>query len=224
MDNGSHNSEYVIGSMDRKGRLMSFWPSKILFPICIFIFCTGFTLPSPRELRQEIRQELQKIKEMTPTAKRRAQWKARYEQAVEALKKAETQSAERYAPKLWQDALNLLSKAKEYAKKKSYLKAAYLAKKAKEAAESASTKAEEARRKAQASAKQNIEGLKKQIEILKKRASQGNQALKEKMDQLMLGLRDLVHALELEQFEQVKKGARELDERIRRLLEGSSSD
>ncbi len=182
-----------------------------------FVFCTGFTLPSPKDLRKDIKKELAKIREKSPGAKQLALWRQRYEEAVDAIKQAERQSAQRYAPDTWEDALNMLSKAKEYARQKSYLKAEFLARKAAEAGNKAREASEKARADAISASRKTIERLKKEIDRLKDKVTSGRPELSRQIDELTIRLMDLVHAMKLDQFKDVEEGAQTLDKDIKKL-------
>ncbi len=185
--------------------------------LCAFVLCTGFTLPSPARLKDSLRQELEKIREKGPGARQLARWREEYERAVSVLEEAELQGAQRYAPDTWHYALGLLSRAKEYARQKAYPKAAFLAKKAREQGKLAIEEAEKARESALKQARATLERLKKQLDAIKAGLEADSKPARKRLNELLLQWTDLVRASELEQFEDVDAGAKELEARIREL-------
>ncbi len=183
----------------------------------LLTFCTGFTLPSPTSLREDIKKELARIREKSPGAKQLARWRHRYEEAISSIKQAERQSAQRLAPDAWNEALNMLSRAKEYARQKSYLKAEFLARKAAEAANRAREISEKARADSIAKARRITERLKKRLDQLKNMIPKEDAELTRRVNELTIRWADLVHAIKLDQFKEVEKGARSLDNDIKKL-------
>ncbi len=209
--------KYFHGNMTKASKQIALKISTLSLLGLVFLLCSGFTLPSPSELKKDLKEELKKIREKTPGAKQLAYWRDCYDQAVQAIEEAEWQGAERYAPEAWNEALQLLSKAKEYARKKSYQKAAFLARKAREAGTRAKEQAEKARAEALAEAQKALDDLKEKLDKLSSEVPRNARGLVLRFNELVLQWTDLVHAKELEQFEDLKKGVKKLERKIKEL-------
>ena len=110
----------------------AFW-ARFLFLFLAITSLSGFSYSDRKRLGQEIgseiKAELQRIVEKTPSAKLRKQWRAERGNASDALDSALCIEADRYSPEKWDEAVALFQKAKYYASNRSYRKAIYLAKK-----------------------------------------------------------------------------------------------
>ncbi len=175
---------------------------------CLLLLC-GFSFSDPhkvsQEIKQDLRQELQKIAEMTPGAKLRNEWRARRNKAEGALKQAEMVEAKRFCPEKWDEAVAVFKKAKYYASKRSYRKAIFLAKKAEE-------QAAEARTLAQKILDQKTSELNRQYRKLRLRADDvtasvppGAEKLAIQAADISLAVEDVRIAIELRQFEDAEK-------------------
>jgi hypothetical protein len=194
-----------------------FEPDRLLALTAIALcmgLCSGFSVPSPDELKMELQEELKQIREMAPEAKRMALWRREKESAEAAIKKAEMLGASRYASESWTESMGLLSRAEEYAAEKSFRKAAFLVKKAREAAEKAGQEAQKIREQKRGEAQDRIALLQKALDRLAAMVSPDDEKMTIKLDQLTLELRDMVNAMDLEQFDDVVKGADRLGKEV----------
>ncbi len=175
---------------------------------CALILC-GFSFSDPKKLTQEIKEEikveLQKIAEKTPSAKLRADWRTKRDSAEAALKKAETADASKYCPEKWDEAVALFKKAKHYASLRSYRKAIFLAKKAEKTAGKAATAAAEIISKKTAELKGTYKRLRLQADDISASIPPDAEKLSAKAAELSLALEDARLAIELRQFEDAQK-------------------
>jgi hypothetical protein len=176
--------------------------------------CSGFSVPSPGELKKELQEELKQIREMTPEAKGMALWKRERECAEAAIRKAEISGAPRYASESWTETTGLFSRAEGYAAERSFRKAAFLARKAREAAEKTGKEAREAREEKREEARDRIALLQKALDRLAGMVSPDDERMTTELDHLTLELRDLANAMDLEQFEDVLNGADRLGKKL----------
>ncbi len=191
---------------------------------CLFV--TGFNIPkinipSREQLRKNLQKEIDKIKALTPEAKRHALWLKKKLAAQQALEKAKLEGAQRYAIQSYNKALYYLTSAINYAKAKAYLKAIYLAKKSREMSDQAQRLADQRRVSLKAKVDKQLKDLKTKIDSLFKKIASNPRLLKEKA-RILLAYQDLVHALHLEQFDQIKTGITKIEHKIRMLLNNKS--
>jgi len=173
-------------------------------------------------LKKEIRKELEKIQEMTPSGKERAAWREHRDDARAAIDRAERTGAPGYARNYWDEATGLFSRAKEYAAGRSYRKASYLARKAGEAASRAADEAERVRSEKERSARAVLNQVKKSIDAMALKVPSDNRDLLVRKTEFLLEYSDLVSAMSLEQYDEVLEKAPELRKAI--LLFGSGLD
>lgn len=188
-------------------------PFVVALGLSCLLLLAGFKVLSPTELRQDLRQELEKIREMTPGAKERALWEEGRRSAEEALEAAELADVPLYAPEAMAEATSLFSLADEYAGKHAYRKATYLARKAEEAAKKATEEANDVLQKRRAAAKAKLGCLREALNGLARSTSSEGDAARE-VAELFLALSDLAHAADLEQFDEVERGITALEGRI----------
>jgi hypothetical protein len=181
---------------------------------------SGFSFSDPKKLRQEIRQEilkeLEKIREKTPNAKKRAKWRKSRGEANDALLEARLYQASKYAPEEWDQAVALFRKAKEYAAKRSYLKADYLARQAAKYAHQATEKARAIIAKKEGTLRERYQKLKEELDSLSGRVPPDADSLQLRASELYLLLSDARLAMELRQFEDAEKGLEGAEEEINR--------
>lgn len=183
--------------------------------LCLILASTlmGFRSLDVKEIRKEVRQELARIKEMTPGAKQRKEWLEGRKKAVTALEDAFVSGARRYAPKLWQESLSMLDLADSYASKREFLKASYLASKV---AETAGAAGEEAMKRLQSLKERYRQGIDRLYVLLRRRVAALPEGERNSVEilRLRLGIKDLENALDLEQFQQVREGIQEMNRRL----------
>ncbi|OCC15366.1 hypothetical protein DBT_1113 [Dissulfuribacter thermophilus] len=169
--------------------------------LCILTL-SGFKAPSPEKIKQDLKKELEKIKELSPRAKMRKVWLTNLNLAKEVRKKALYESAEGFAPKLFKEGEYLLNLSYEYAKKGEYRKAEYLARKAKDAFDKALEAAKENRAQEIKKREEAYKKIKKRIEELEK--SRDKNRVKELSLQAIL-LNQALKAEDLEEFDKLKR-------------------
>ncbi|RUM87812.1 MAG: hypothetical protein DSZ23_05280 [Thermodesulfatator sp.] len=173
------------------------------------VFLSGFTFSDPQkltqELKEEIKKELLKIAEKTPSAKLKKEWQTRRDEAAASLEKAQVAEAQKYCPEKWDEAVALFEKAKYYASKRSYRKAIFLAKRADE-------KAKEAYTASKAVLLQQKDKLNKAYKDLRSRADEIFAGIPSDADELnikagniSLEIEDARLAIELDQFDEAQK-------------------
>jgi len=185
------------------------------------LFClSGFSFSDPKKLRQEIRQEilkeLEKIREKTPNAKKRAKWRKSRSAANDALLDARLYQASKYAPEEWDQAVALFRKAKEYAARRSYLKADYLARQAVKYAHQAAEKARAIIAKKEGSLRERYQKLKEELDSLSGRVPPDAESLQLRASELYLLLSDARLAMELRQFGDAEMGLERAEEELGR--------
>ncbi|NPA93880.1 MAG: hypothetical protein GXO58_00455 [Thermodesulfobacteria bacterium] len=184
----------------------------------------GFNFSDPNKLRiklrKEIRAELEKIIEKTPSGRLRTTWREKKAVAEEALNQALLLNAPSYCPDQWDDAVILFKRAKKYAAKREYRKAIYLAKKSKESADVA-------RQCADKYIKEQTSKLTKEYKILRGRMTDimgqippDAEDLLSKASSLSLEVEDMANAIDLHQFDQAKRLGKSLKKKISRLENG----
>ena len=164
---------------------------------------SAFSIPSPDELRSEIRAELERIKEKTPGAKALAKWRDSRDKAEAALQEAVIQDAQEFAPALYQEAADLFSLAKRYALKKSFKKADYLARKAAEIAHKAAAEADKNRTAREKALLKRLNALLKRLEAMRSHVAEGSEAA-EKLNILFLKWGDIKNAIVLGQYDDAR--------------------
>lgn len=194
----------------------------VIFCSLLVLSCLlGFNFSDPKKLRQEIRQEilkeLEKIREKTPNAKKRAKWRKSRDEANQALLEARFYQAAKYAPESWDQAVALFNKAIEYAAKRSYLKADYLARQAKKYAEEAAKAAKAMITKKEQALRERYDKLKEQLDELSGRIPSDADQLLYRANELYLTLSDARLAMELRQFEDAESRLTQAEQDIIRL-------
>ena len=183
--------------------------ARLFMPLLCIMLLSGFTMPSPHELRREFAAELKKIKESTPGAKALANWKQLRDQARKALEEAEINGAPKFAPQEYEEAEDLFQRAKDYAAKRSYRKASYLARKTAEIARLASEDAQKAREKIEKKLDRQLERLKTKLDILHQKLPFESD-LSVALADLYLQWADIRHSISLGLYDQAEKQIPEL--------------
>lgn len=190
--------------------------SLIALACFFYLFLTAFTLPSPQKLTKSIEQQLEKIREKAPKIKAYRKWKETESATWQLLRKAELAGAPKYAQPDWQQALKLFSRSKDYAKKQSYKKAVFLAKKAREQGTIAMQKAREILKEKRAEARALLDPIRKDLDWLDQHIDHKNRSLLNTYARLLLQYNNLENAYRLEEFEDISRGAPALKKEIRR--------
>ena len=180
--------------------------------LCGFNF-SNIHIPSKQEIRKELKSEIEKLKALSPKVRRKKIWLKKKLDAIKAIKQAKIDGAQKYASDLYQKAKEYFELALQYAKKQQYLKASYLAKECKRIALLASDKAERQRINLKQETKKQLLKFKSKIDELVK-SLQSNKALQREKANVILYYQNLVHALNLEQFNYVKKGLIKLKKKL----------
>jgi len=193
----------------------------VYFLATLMLFIYGFNfsrihIPSKEEIRKELKSEIDKIKALTPQARRKRLWLKKKLEAIKAIKQAKMDGASKYACELYEKAEEYFNLAIQYAKKQQYLKASYLAKECKKIALQASNKAEKQRLSLKQKTKTELLKFKTQIDKLVKSLNYDKSLQREKA-KIILYYQNLVHALNLEQFDYVKKGLITLKKKLNSL-------
>ena len=178
-----------------------------------FFLASGFTVPKPGEVRKEIRQRLEKIQEMTPGARERARWLQSRAIAYRALEKAGRQSASRFAAGKWQEALSLFALAEEYAGKKSFRKADYLARKVSETASGAVEEAVQARKSARSGALGKIRRIEGMLSKLESRCAADNSTAAILLN-MKLDVSNLKNLVRIDNYTEFDREAGKLEKRL----------
>ncbi|GEM_PF-1539133 len=196
---------------------ISIWVSPFLL-LFFLSMLTGFDFSDPGKVRQELRQELiqglEKIREQTPDAKKRAKWRKSREEAVAALMAAKSQQAARFAPKEWDEAVELFLRAREYAARRSYLKADYLARQSKKQAEKARLLAVSKITTLEKRLGERLQDLGDRLRQLSGMVPPDADALSLRASELMLALSDARLAMELRQFKEAEQGLQQAEHDI----------
>jgi len=185
-----------------QGRIL--YLSRLLLPLICICLLSGFTMPSPHELRREFAAELKRIRESTPGARALASWQQLRDQAGRALEKAEINGAPEFAPEEFEEASDLFRRARAYAAERSYRKASYLAKKTEEIARLASENALAAREKIEKKLNQQLVRLKARLDILHSRLPFESN-LSVQLADLYLQWADIRHCIALGLYDQAEK-------------------
>jgi len=188
----------------------------VLFSLYGFDF-SKIHIPSREQIKKELQSEINKLKSLTPQARRKALWIKKKIEAIDAIKQAKIDGAPKYASNLYQEAKEYFELAIKYAKKQQYLKASYLAKECKRIALRASDKATKKRLILKQKIKLQLDKLKKQIDKLVT-SLETNKTLQKKKAELILYYQDLIHALNLEQFNYIKQRIKVLKKQINELI------
>jgi len=163
--------------------------------LCIYLL-SGFTMPSPHQLRREFAAELKKIKENTPGAKALDRWKKLRDQAAKALEQAEINGASDFASSEYKEAVDLFQRARDYAAKRSYKKASYLADRTEEIARAASENALKTRGRIEKKLDRQLAHLKKILDMLHQKLPYGSE-LSPSLAELYLQWSDIRHCITL---------------------------
>ncbi len=182
---------------------------RLLSIIVGVITLSGFSFSDPhkftQELKKEIRLELQKIAEKTPSAKLRNEWRQRRDQAISSLEKAEATQASKYCPEKWDQAVALFKKAKYYAAKRSYRKAIFLAKKANDMARQAFITSKAMILKQETRLNKQYRKLRSRADELTGSIPMDAEELSKKAADISLTIEDARLATELLQFDQAQR-------------------
>ncbi len=177
-------------------------------------FISAFSIPSPDELRSEIRAELKRIKEKTPGAKALARWRDSRDKAEAALNEAVIQDAPEFASEPYQEAVKLFRLAKRYASSKSFKKADYLARKAAEIAHQAATEADRNRTAMEKRLLKRLQSILKRLQTIKKHVAEGTEAA-ENLNILFLQWGDIKNAIVLGQYSDARRALDLLEKETR---------
>ena len=156
----------------------------------------GLGIPDLSDLRKETREailsHLEELRERTPKGKAMVRWKESRKRAEAALERARAESAERYAPQDFEEALRLLDVGLEYARRGEFWKAEYLARKAAEAGERAAERAADARRARADAIQARLKEAFRRITELEAKDPEGGRLLEERLSWARAG--DLLEA------------------------------
>lgn len=194
--------------------------ARILASFLCLILLTGFKFPSPHQLRKEFQAELNKIKESTPGAKAFARWKTLRDQAKEALKNADIQGASKFAAEEFEEASYLFKRAKQYALKKSYKKASYLARKTIEVATMAAEKAAKAREAVEKKLNRHLTSVKAKLDQIHAKLPYDSE-YDDSLAELYLKWSDIRHAISLGQYEQANNELQDLVKNLKAFIKAT---
>jgi len=181
-------------------------PIGLCLPVLLVLFLSGFSFSDSHKLRQEIsgeiQAELQKIVEKTPSAKLRRQWRSERDRTSEVLDSALCIEADRFSPEKWDEAVALFKKAKDYASNRSYRKAIYLARKARECAEDAYKSSQDVIQEKRDKILAQYRELKESIRDIAGLIPPDADTLITRASELSLAIEDIRIAVNLKKFEQ----------------------
>ncbi len=199
--------------LPRRDRILSFILILVALPLLL-----GFDFSNPKKLRQdirkEIRAELEKIIEKTPSGKLRNTWWEKRRVAEESLNAALMLDALTYCPKSWDEAVALFKKAKKYASKREYRKAIYLAKKTKEFADKATSCANKYIEKQNSKLKKEYQELRNRMDEVMGLIPPDAEDLIRQASELSLKVEEVSYATRLRQFDRAKGLCKSLKKRI----------
>ena len=191
---------------------------KTLLILLSLLFLYGFSFSDPSKLRTEIRKEikaeLEKIIEKTPSGKLRTTWRQKKQEAEEALNKALFMDSPRFCPEKWDEAVMLFKKAKKYASKREYRKAIYLAKKTIEFATGAEKCASRYIKEHNDKLEKQYTTLRNQMDEIMAMIPPDAEDLVKQASNLSLKIEDMYSAIKLRQF----KNARDIAAHLRKRL------
>jgi len=194
-------------------RLLSF-----IFVLFALPLLLGFDFSNPKKLRQdirkEIRAELEKIIEKTPSGKLRNTWWEKRRVAEKSLNAALMLDAPTYCPKSWDEAVALFKKAKKYASKREYRKAIYLAKKTKEFADKATSCANKYIKKQNSELKKEYQKLRNRMDEAMGLIPPDAEDLIRQASELSLKVEEISYATRLRQFDRAKSLCKTLQKQI----------
>ena len=215
MDTGPHRSKHEPVKMMKSIRPKNIGRLPIIaVAILCYIFLTAFTLPTPQQLTKSIELQLEKIREKAPKIKAYRKWRETEKATWQLLRKAELAGAPRYAKPDWIQALKLFSRAKDYAKKQSFKKATFLAKKAREQGALAMQKAREELKKRRSEARALLEPIDRDLDLIDKHMDHEDRSLITTYAQLLLEFSALENALKLEHFQEIREKAPALQKKV----------
>ena len=182
---------------------------KLLVLTAAIALLSGFSFSDPHKLAQDIKAEikaqLHRIVEKTPSAKLRNEWRMRRDEASSALEKAEMVQAPEYCPEKWDESVALYKKARYYASKRSYRKAVFLAKKAAESAEEIYITSSALLLKQETGLTSQYKKLRARTDELAGSIPPDAEALEIRASRISLELEDARLAIELTQFETARQ-------------------
>ncbi len=182
---------------------------------------SGFSFSDPHKLAQdikaEIKAELHRIAEKTPSAKLRKEWRMRRDEASSALERAEMVQASKYCPEKWDESVALYKKARYYASKRSYRKAIFLAKKAAESAKDIYITSSALLLKQETGLTSQYKKLRERTDELAGSIPPDAEALEITASRISLELEDARLAIGLTQFETARKELTGLKTKLDRL-------
>lgn len=171
------------------------------------------------ELRSEIKTELQKIIEKTPSAKLRKKWRQERDRAADMLEAAENVDTSKYCPEKWDEAVAMFKKARYYALRRSYRKAIYLAKKASEFAYVALETSQAFLSQNQSKLNIELRKLKAKIEELTGMIPINADELTARASEISLAVEDIRLAIKLREFKDARMEIDHVKARLAQLLQ-----
>ncbi len=184
----------------------------------IVIFLSGFNFSDAgklrKDIRREIKAELEKIIEKTPSGKLRTTWRQKKAIAEDALNMALVLDSPRFCPKKWDEAVILFKKAKKYAAKREYRKAIYLAKKTKEFADVAYKCASSHIQEETSRLQKVYQELRSQMDEIQAMIPPDAEKLTEDASQISLSIEDMRLAIDLREFKNADLLASTLKKRL----------
>ncbi len=195
------------------------------FVIALWVFLalliSGFSFSDPQKLKEEIRKEikaeLEKIIEKTPSARLRAQWRAKRDEAKKSLDQGLLFGAPKFCPKDWDQAVELFNRSKRYAAKRSYRKAIYLSKKAIEYSTKAKNCAKTHLDKRTKKLLKEYSSLRENMDDIRALVPPGAEELFIKASNISLAIEDLKTAINMRDFDQADDMVKKLEKRLKKL-------
>ena len=191
--------------------------------LCILtgLVVSGFSFSDPQklkeEIKKEIRSELEKIIEKTPSARLRAQWRGKRDEAKKILKQGLLFSAPKFCPKDWDQAVELFNRSRRYAAKRSYRKAIYLAKKAIQYSTEATNCAKKHLDDRTKKLLKEYSKLRENMDDIRAIVPPGAEELLIKASNLSLAIEDLKTAINMRDFDHTDDTVKSLEKRLEKL-------
>ena len=180
--------------------------SLVALLLCVASLCSGGNAPSrtyASDFKEKIQKELEKIREYSPKVKLEKLWLKEFRQAKRARKEALMESAEVFSKDEFNHGEYLLNLSRNYAKKRQFRKAEYLARKATESFVTASKKAKKNLAQAIEERAMALKKLEQEINMLPRaKAPRAIHSLRLKL----IMLRDALRAQDFVAFDNLKAG------------------
>lgn len=141
------------------------------------------------------------------------EWREAYEKATKAVREAELAGADRYVSDVYSEAYKHLELARKYALKRSYKKAYYLAQKAETEAGEGAKKANECIR----SQRDKILPYMQEVELMMQKTTEEEKQTR-RWHELILDYQNVIHHVNIEQFDVALAGLIVLKKRIESAL------